>query len=102
MILFYHNTSSISTRNVPRPQVCGRSQMGGAWWSSVNSYMGNSFGVTRTTGHTHSNEVYVDESGYMFNRGILVTCKDAAIIPALVLGLNSTLYEYAGTYTKEQ
>ena len=41
----------------------------------------------------------VDESGYMYNRGILVTCKDAAIIPALVLDLDSTVYEYAGTFT---
>ncbi len=57
------------------------------------------FWITRTTGYTHANVVYVDESGYMYNRGILVTCRDAAIIPALVLDLNSTVYEYAGTYT---
>ena len=60
---------------------------------------GNVFWITRTTGYTHANVVYVDESGYMYNRGILVTCRDAAIIPALVLDLNSSAYEYAGTYT---
>ncbi len=40
--------------------------------------------ITRTTGYTQANVVYVDESGYMYSRGILVTCKDAAVIPALV------------------
>lgn len=34
-----------------------------------------------------------------FNRGILVTCRDAAVIPALVLDLDSDVYEYAGIYT---
>ena len=60
---------------------------------------GNVFWITRTTGYTHDNVVYVDESGYMYNRGILVTCADAAVIPALVLDLDSSVYEYAGTYT---
>ena len=60
--------------------------------------IGNVFWITRTTGYTHTNVVYVDESGCMYNRGILVNCRDAAIIPAFVLDLNSTAYEYAGTY----
>ena len=60
---------------------------------------GNVFWITRTTGYTHDNVVYMDESGYMYNRGILVTCADAAVIPALVLDLDSSVYEYAGTYT---
>jgi len=59
---------------------------------------GNVFWITRTTGYTHDNVVYVDESGYMYNRGILVTCGDAAVIPALVLDLDSSVYEYAGVY----
>ncbi len=66
-------------------------------WNDAGS--GNVFWITRTTGYTHANVVYVDESGYMYNRGILVTCPDAAIIPALVLDLDSEVYEYAGTYT---
>ena len=69
----------------------------GIWYEQNGS--GNVFWITRTTGYTHSNVVYVDESGYMYNRGILVTCKDAAVIPALVLDLDSTVYEYAGTCT---
>ena len=69
----------------------------GAWESADGS--GNGFWITRTTGYTHANVVYVDESGYMYNRGILVTCADASIIPALVLDLDSEAYEYAGTCT---
>ena len=67
----------------------------GAWQESGER--GNVFWITRTTGYTHANVVYVDESGYMYNRGILVTCGDAAVIPALVLDLDSSVYEYAGT-----
>ena len=69
----------------------------GVWKESGER--GNVFWITRTTGYTHDNVVYVDESGYMYNRGILVTCGDAAVIPALVLDLDSAMYEYAGTYT---
>ena len=69
----------------------------GVWKESGER--GNVFWITRTTGYTHDNVVYVDESGYMYNRGILVTCSDAAVIPALVLDLDSSVYEYAGVYT---
>ncbi len=70
----------------------------GVWKSSSGSNSGNVFWLTRTTGYTHSNVVYVDESGNMFNRGILVTCSDAAIVPALMLDLDSSEYEFVGTY----
>ena len=73
--------------------------MKGAWHASGGQGDGNVFWITRTTGYTHSNVVYVDESGCMYNRGILVNCSDAAIIPALVLDLNSSAYKYAGTIT---
>ena len=69
----------------------------GVWKESGER--GNVFWITRTTGYTHDNVVYVDESGYMYNRGSLVTCSDAAVIPALVLDLDSSVYEYAGVYT---
>ena len=69
----------------------------GAWQETGER--GNVFWITRTTGYTHANVVYVNESGYMYNRGILVSCRDAAIIPALVLDLDSDVYEYAGIYT---
>ncbi len=69
----------------------------GAW--TEKRKRGNVFWITRTTGYTHSNVVYVDESGYLFNRGIPVSCRDAAILPALVLDLDSSVYEYAGTRT---
>ena len=72
----------------------------GVWKDSEESGgSGNVFWITRTTGYTQTNVVYVDESGCLYNRGILVTCGDAAIIPALVLDLNSTAYAYAGTFT---
>ena len=71
----------------------------GAWSASESNNYGNVFWLTRTTGYTPENVVYVDESGYMYNRGILVTCSDAAVIPALVLDLDLSVYEYAGTYT---
>lgn len=73
----------------------------GVWSDSAADGYGNVFWITRTTGYTHSNVVYADESGYMYNRGILVTCSDAAVIPALVLDLDSSVYEYAGTKTVE-
>ena len=75
----------------------GYALLKGAWKEAGEG--GNVFWITRTTGYTHANVVYVDESGYMYNRGILVTCRDAAVIPALVLDLDSSVYEYAGTCT---
>ena len=69
----------------------------GAWLETGER--GTVFWITRTTGYTHANVVYVGESGYMFNRGIPVTCRDAAVIPALVLDLDSAVYEYAGVHT---
>ena len=71
----------------------------GVWYDADDNGYGHVFWITRTTGYTHANVVYVDESGYMYNRGILVTCADAAVIPALFLDLDSSVYEYAGTYT---
>ena len=73
-----------------------------ALWKGVwkeKKERGNVFWLTRTTGYTHENVVFVDESGYMYNRGILVTCDDAAVIPALVLDLDSAVYEFAGVFT---
>ncbi len=70
----------------------------GVWHSQQEDTYGHVFWITRTTGYTHANVVYVDESGYMYNRGILVTCSDAGILPAMVLDLDSAAYAYAGTY----
>ena len=75
----------------------GYARMKGVWTEAGER--GNVFWITRTAGYTHANVVYVDESGCMYNRGILVTCRDAAVIPALILDLDSSVYEYAGTYT---
>ncbi len=101
--LFIHDSSAIHGFS-RRDEVADRAKQfkptdyamwKGVWSDSDGS--GNVFWITRTTGYTHANVVYVDESGYMYNRGILVTCRDAAVIPALVLDLDSAVYEYAGT-----
>ena len=103
--LFMHDSSEIhgfSRRDevadrAKQFQPTGYALRKGVWQESRER--GDVFWITRTTGYTHANVVYVDESGYMYNRGILVTCRDAAVIPALVLDLDSSVYEYAGTYT---
>ncbi len=71
----------------------------GAWSASQEDVQGNVFWITRTMGYTRQNVVYIDESGCMFNRGILATCPDAAVIPALILDLDSSVYGYVGTCT---
>ena len=105
--LFMYDSSKIHGFS-PRDEVHDRAKQftptdyalhSGAWNASEEPVAGNGFWITRTTGYTHSNVVYVDENGCMFNRGILVTCADAAIIPALVLDLDSAVYDYAGTMT---
>ena len=103
--LFIHDSSAIHGFS-RRDDVADRAKQfrptDYAVWKGVwkeSGERGNVFWITRTTGYTRDNVVYVDESGYMYNRGILVTCTDAAVVPALVLDLDSSAYEYAGTYT---
>ena len=71
----------------------------GAWVSQSEKTAGISFWMLRTPGYTHSNVVYVDESGCLYNRGILVTCSDICAMPALVLNLDSECWKYGGTIT---
>lgn len=103
--LFMNDSSEIHGFS-PRDEVEDRAKQfkptGYALWKGAwkeKEARGNVFWITRTTGYTHANVVYVDESGCMYNRGILVTCRDAAILPALVLDLDSLEYEYAGDCT---
>ncbi len=105
--LFIYDSSQIHGFS-RRDEVADRAKQfkptGYALWKGVwneTGERGDVFWITRTTGYTHANVVYVDESGYMYNRGILVSCKDAAVIPALVLDLDSFEYEFAGTCTIE-
>jgi len=67
----------------------------GAWWSPVEGYFGNAFWFMRTIGYTKANVVYVGETGDTYNRGIVVTCNDAAILPAITLDLSKADYEPA-------
>ena len=67
----------------------------GAWWSPVEGYLGTSFWMMRSVGYTKSNVVYVGESGDTYNRGIVVTCNDAAVLPAITLDLSKADYQPA-------
>ena len=67
----------------------------GAWWSSVEGYRGVSFWMMRSVGYTKANVVYVGESGDTYNRGIVVTCNDAAVLPAITLDLSKADYQPA-------
>ncbi len=67
----------------------------GAWWSPVENYRGVSFWFMRSIGYTKANVVYVGESGDTYNRGIVVTCNDAAVLPAITLDLSRADYQKA-------
>ena len=67
----------------------------GAWWSPVEGYLGTSFWMMRSVGYTKANVVYVGESGDTYNRGIVVTCNDAAVLPAITLDLSKADYQPA-------
>ena len=67
----------------------------GAWWSPVVLFRGNSFWFMRTVGYTKANVVYVGETGDTFNRGIVVNCDDAAVLPAITLNLSKADYQQA-------
>lgn len=60
----------------------------GAWWSPVEGYRGNSFWFMRSSGYTRSNVTYVCDFGYLYNRGTVVTCDDAAVLPAITIDLS--------------
>ena len=67
----------------------------GAWWSPVDGYRGTSFWFMRSVGYTKANVVYVGESGDTYNRGIVVTCNDSAVLPAITLDLSKADYQSA-------
>ena len=64
----------------------------GAWRSDNSGTAGNGFWILRTNGYTGDNVVYVGEKGYLYNRGIPVTCKDAGIVPAIRIKLDGSSY----------
>ena len=67
----------------------------GAWWSPVDGFLGTSFWFMRSVGYTKANVVYVGESGDTYNRGIVVTCNDAAVLPAITLDLSKATWQPA-------
>ena len=69
----------------------------GAWRSELDESAGNTFWILRSNGYTASNVVYVGELGHIYNRGIPVTCRDAGLIPAIRIDLETAAYSYTGT-----
>lgn len=67
----------------------------GAWWSSKEEQMGNSFWSTRTNGYTMANTTYVGDAGDIYNRGIAVTCNDIAVLPAITIDLSRAPWKEA-------
>ena len=59
----------------------------GVWQSELDETKDNCFWLLRTNGYTRDNIVYVGEKGYLYNRGIPVTCMDAGIVPAIRVNL---------------
>ena len=71
-------------RILPTPYAAAR----GAWQSEQEETSGAGFWLLRTNGYTEDNVVYVGEKGYLYNRGIPVTCADACIVPAIRVDLD--------------
>lgn len=67
----------------------------GAWSSADSETAGNGFWLLRTNGYTRDNVVYVGEKGYLYNRGIPVTCSDAGIVPVIRVRLGASPMEKA-------
>lgn len=63
----------------------------GAWRSENTGTSGNGFWLLRTNGYTQDNVVYVGEKGFLYNRGIPVTCTDAGVVPAVRIRLGTGL-----------
>ena len=49
----------------------------------------------RSSGYTMSNVTYVCDFGYLYNRGTVVTCDDAAVLPAITVNLSQAAYQQA-------
>ena len=61
----------------------------GAWRSDGDEAAGIGFWFLRTNGYTCDNVVYVGELGFLYNRGIPVTCADAGIVPVIRIRLGA-------------
>lgn len=68
----------------------------GAWWSPVDAYAGNSFWFMRNNGYTSRSVTYICDFGFVYSRGTLVTCSDAAVLPAMWVDLNKADIKDAG------
>ena len=73
----------------------------GAWWSSVNGYMGNSFWFMRTNEYDQESITCICDFGYIYQRGTISTCEDAGLLPALWIDLELAEYGAAGISWKK-
>ena len=71
----------------------------GTWWSPKETSLGGSFWFLRTSGYTNANAVYVGAGGDIYNRGMMNTCNDAAVLPAIYLDLGSADFQMAPEVT---
>ncbi|SCW48106.1 hypothetical protein SAMN02910456_01315 [Ruminococcaceae bacterium YRB3002] len=68
----------------------------GAWWSPVDAYKGNSFWFMRNNGYTQRSVTYICDFGFVYSRGTLATCSDAAVLPAMWIDLSKAQLVDAG------
>ncbi len=71
----------------------------GTWYSPVEGYKGNGFWFMRTNGYTARSITYICDFGYIYNRGIGVTCSDSGLLPAIRVKTSSPFLTSAGTVT---
>ena len=74
----------------------------GAWYSPVESNLGNGFWFLRTSGYTPSNVNYICDFGAVYNRGTYVTVNDAGILPVIRVDKNKTVLKNAGTVSSDE
>jgi len=69
----------------------------GCWIANAEGYLGNTFWFMRSSGYTPYNVTYICEFGYIYNRGTLVFCDDAGIVPVMRIDLSKADYTPDGT-----
>ncbi|MGX8729279.1 MAG: DUF6273 domain-containing protein, partial [Lachnospiraceae bacterium] len=74
----------------------------GAWYSPVETNLGNGFWLLRTTGYTPSNVNYVCDFGCVYNRGTYVNVSDAGILPLIRVNLGKAEFVDAGTVSSSE
>jgi len=74
----------------------------GAWFSPVAGHEGNGFWFMRTSGYTPANVTYICDFGYVYNRGIYVTCNDSGLLPVVRVDLSLAELADAGVVCSDE